>query len=182
MIIRVEACLDAVLIAYQDISARSPVYQQDSATPRQSFDYRRSQDARPSLDARQSLDTRRSLDTRQHLEPNPVAPPRSPVKQSPPERNPPVTDENGFEDVGLDGDTRVADEAKQQPSKRRSIFARFGDNPSAEPPSSGDPPRPNSGHRGFHLPGRKRGQSGQGAELGNIDRSGIQDGEDGIVR
>lgn len=171
-----------MLIPCQDISARSPVYQQDSTTPRQSFDFRRSQDARPSLDARKSLDTRRSLDTRQHLEPNPVASPRSPFKQAPPENKPPTTDEDGFEDVGLDGDTKAADEAKQQPSKKRSIFARFGDNAPSEPGVSGDPPRPSSGHRGFHLPGRKRGQSGQGAELGNIDRSGIQDGEDGIVR
>ncbi|KAI4187771.1 MAG: hypothetical protein LQ346_005437 [Caloplaca aetnensis] len=84
-------------------------------------------------------------------------PPRSSIKDL--ERPQPTTEE-AFEDVGLD------DEAKQQPPKKRSIFARFGDNSDTANPSDG--PRPTSSHRGFHLPGRKRGQSGQGAELGNI--------------
>ena len=91
---------------------------------------------------------------------------------------PQPTDEEAFEDVGLD------DETKQQPPKKRSIFARFGDN--AETAVSGDGSRPSSSHRGFHLPGRKRGQSGQGAELGNINRAQAsvikEPDEDGVVR
>lgn len=74
---------------------------------------------------------------------------------------PQPTEEEKFEDVGLN------DEAKQPP-KKKSIFARFGDN--SENPAATDHPRPSSSHRGFHLPGRKRGQSGQGAELGAISR------------
>ncbi|KAI4124935.1 MAG: hypothetical protein LQ338_004559 [Usnochroma carphineum] len=85
--------------------------------------------------------------------------PRSSIKDL---ERPQPTSEEAFEDVGLD------DEAKQQPPKRRGIFARFGD--SSETATSGDGSRPSSSHRGFHLPGRKRGQSGQGAELGNISR------------
>ncbi|KAI4142201.1 MAG: hypothetical protein L6R39_005044 [Caloplaca ligustica] len=102
-------------------------------------------------------------------------PPRSSIKDL---ERPQPTKEEAFEDVGLE------DEAKQQPPKKRGIFARFGDN--SETAASGDSSRPTSSHRGFHLPGRKRGQSGQGAELGNINRPPapvIQEpDEDGIVR
>lgn len=101
---------------------------------------------------------------------------RSAIKADQFER-PAPTDEEGFEEVGLN------DEKKDLP-KKKSIFARFGDN--TEPTTSGDAPRPTSSHRGFHLPGRKRGQSGQGAELGNIDKpilNGNTDGNDeGVVR
>lgn len=83
--------------------------------------------------------------------------PRSSIKDM---ERPQPTAEEPFEDVGLD------DEAKQQPPKKRGIFARFGDNSDTTNPTDGS--RPSSSHRGFHLPGRKRGQSGQGAELGNI--------------
>lgn len=86
---------------------------------------------------------------------------------------PTAEDEEGFEEVGLN------DEGKQPP-KKKSIFARFGDN--SETPSAGDAPRPTSSHRVFHLPGRKRGQSGQGAELGNIDRPVTNGNDDGVVR
>jgi len=99
-------------------------------------------------------------------------PSRSPAKSNEFER-PPPTDEEGFEDVGL------SDE-KKEPPKKKSIFARFGD--SSDPPVNGDAPRPTSSHRGFHLPGRKRGQSGQGAELGNIDRPAVNGNDDGTVR
>ncbi|KAL8761212.1 MAG: hypothetical protein Q9184_002644 [Pyrenodesmia sp. 2 TL-2023] len=99
----------------------------------------------------ESTTPRQSLDLRANR------PPRSSIKDL--ERPQPTTEE-AFEDVGLD------DEAKQQPPKKRSIFARFGDN--SDTATSSDAPRPTSSHRGFHLPGRKRGQSGQGAELGNI--------------
>lgn len=86
---------------------------------------------------------------------------------------PKSADEEGFEDVGLN------DEAKQPP-KKRGIFARFGDN--SESPSTADGARPSSSHRGFHLPGRKRGQSGTGAELANIDKPGNEGDDDSVVR
>ena len=71
------------------------------------------------------------------------------------------------------------DEAKP---KKRGLFSRFGD--SADSPVPEDPSRPTSSHRTFHLPGRKRGQSGQGAELGNIDRdkAAVSTSDDGVVR
>jgi hypothetical protein len=67
------------------------------------------------------------------------------------------TDEKRFEDVGL-GDDDVK-------PKKKSIFARFGDTSSETPTSN----RPSSSHLGFRIPGRKRGHSGQGSELGNIN-------------
>lgn len=63
-------------------------------------------------------------------------------------------EEEAFEDVGLN------DEAKP---KKKSIFARFGD--------SSDTPQPankSSTSFGFHIPGRKRGQSGVGSELSAV--------------
>lgn len=88
-------------------------------------------------------------------------PARSVLRGSSQSERPQLTEEEGFEDVGL------ADEVKPPP-KRKSIFARFGD--SSESPATSDNSRPSSSHRGFHLPGRKRGQSGQGAELGQINQ------------
>lgn len=64
-------------------------------------------------------------------------------------------EEEAFEDVGL------ADEDVKP--KKRGLFARFGDNSSEN--TSNNNSRPSSSHLGFRLPGRKRGQSGQGAEL-----------------
>ena len=84
-----------------------------------------------------------------------------------------MTDEEGFEDVGLNDETK-------QPSKKRGIFARFGDNTDGQ--VGGDSGRPSSSHGRFHLPGRKRGQSGQGAELGNIGGLKNEEGEEGMVR
>ncbi|KAL6717944.1 Pumilio y domain member 6 [Lecanora helva] len=134
---------------------------------RESFEsYRRSFD----ISARSPVYNHDNTATRQSLDSKLTNPSRSAAKIDRIER-PAPTDEEGFEDVGL------ADEKKEQP-KRKSIFARFGDN--SEPSTNGDAPRPNSSHRGFHLPGRKRGQSGQGAELGNIDRPPINGNDDGI--
>lgn len=62
--------------------------------------------------------------------------------------------EEVFEDVGLN------DEAKP---KKKGIFARFGD--SSDSPSSGK-----STPFGFHMPGRKRGQSGGGSEMGSMPK------------
>ncbi|KAL9006209.1 MAG: hypothetical protein Q9188_001033 [Gyalolechia gomerana] len=138
---------------------------------RESFDsYRRSFDisARSPVPP-QSTAPRQSLDSRLN---NPT---RSSIKDT---ERPQPTSEEIFEDVGLE------EESKQQPPKKRGIFARFGDN--TESTASGDGPRPSSSHRGFHLPGRKRGQSGQGAELGNISRPQAplikEPEEDGAIR
>lgn len=70
------------------------------------------------------------------------------------ERQPPTAEE-GFEDVGLD-------DQKQHPRKR-GFFSKFSDAQSSDRESS-----PQASMSRF-LPGRKRGQSGQGAELGTID-------------
>lgn len=64
-------------------------------------------------------------------------------------------EEEVFEDVGLN------DEAKP---KKKGLFARFGDS-SSDAPSSGSK---SSTSFGFHIPGRKRGQSGGGSELGSM--------------
>lgn len=72
------------------------------------------------------------------------------------ERQPPTAEE-GFEDVGLD-------DQKQQP-KKRGFFAKFSDQQGQERAPS---PQPAAMSR--FLPGRKRGQSGQGSELGAIDQ------------
>lgn len=135
----------------QDISARSPVNPNEA-----------------SITPRQSLDAKAT------------GTPKSRLSSSQFER-PAPTEEELFEDVGLDGSAKPADAAKQPANKKKGIFSRFGEN-QPEPPASGEAPRPTSSHRGFHLPGRKRGQSGQGAELGNIDRLGTQEGDDGVVK
>lgn len=68
-------------------------------------------------------------------------------------------EEETFEDVGLaDDDTKP---------KKKGLFARFNET-STDAPSSGSNSRLSSTHLGLRLPGRKRGQSGQGAELSNI--------------
>ncbi|KAL8738095.1 MAG: hypothetical protein Q9181_001081 [Wetmoreana brouardii] len=138
---------------------------------RESFDsYRRSFD----ISARSPVPPEPTT-PRQSLDSRMARPLRSSIKDL---ERPQPTDEEAFEDVGLN------DEAKQQPAKKRGLFARFGDNFEAAPSNDGS--RPNSSHRGFHLPGRKRGQSGQGAELGNIDRPSApatkEPEEDGVVR
>jgi hypothetical protein len=68
---------------------------------------------------------------------------------------PPPTEEEKFEDVGL------ADETEAKP-KKKGIFARFGDSDNTQHPPSTKSSTP----FGFHIPGRKRGQSGAGSELG----------------
>ncbi|KHO00083.1 uncharacterized protein MAM_02006 [Metarhizium album ARSEF 1941] len=64
----------------------------------------------------------------------------------------PPTAEEGFEDVGLD-------DHKQQPRKR-GFFAKLTESQDA----NGQPTVPR-----FLIPGRKRGQSGQGSELGTMN-------------
>lgn len=65
--------------------------------------------------------------------------------------------------------------------KKKGLFSRFT-NDTPESPASADGSRPNSSHHGFHIPGRKRGQSGQGAELGSIDKSATDGGDDGVIK
>lgn len=65
--------------------------------------------------------------------------------------------------------------------KKKGLFSRFT-NDAPESPVSADVSRPNSSHYGFHIPGRKRGASGQGAELGNIDRPTTDGGDNGVIR
>ena len=98
--------------------------------------------------------------------------PRSAVNGTGRFERPHATDEEGFEEVGLNDETKP---------KKRGLFSRFGDLVDS-PNSVDDSSRPTSSHRGFHIPGRKRGQSGVGAELGNIDRPAIKPVEDTTVR
>ncbi|EPE32495.1 hypothetical protein GLAREA_07629 [Glarea lozoyensis ATCC 20868] len=118
---------------------------------RESFDsYRRSFDisARSPVatydNGRQSLDSARIPRL-----------PRSAMNERRFERQPPTAEE-GFEDVGLNDD-----QAKH--AKKKGFFSKFADsdNNSLSPTTSR-----------FHLPGRKRGQSGTGEELGNMQRPG----------
>lgn len=98
-----------------------------------------------------SFTSRTSLDSR----PASRYPTRSTLNSTTFER--PATAEEGFEDVKLN------EEAKQQP-KKKSFLSRFGD-------SSGETTTKEDGKHHFHiLPGRKRGQSGTGSELGDMPR------------
>ena len=117
----------------KDISARSPIYQSDGITPRQSLDSRSPYNRTMSANGA--------------------------VQKNGPTSRP--KDDEGFEEVGLHDDVKP---------KRRTFFSRFGDSAEATAGSENGS-RPNSSHHGFHLPGRKRGQSGQGAELGSIPKS-----------
>ncbi|KAK5378704.1 hypothetical protein LTR11_004399 [Exophiala xenobiotica] len=70
----------------------------------------------------------------------------------------PTKEEEGFEDVKLN------EEVKPQQPKKKSFLSRFGD-------SSGENlTTKEEGKHHFHIPGRKRGQSGTGSELKDIPR------------
>lgn len=69
-------------------------------------------------------------------------------------------EEEQFEDVGLEDENA---KPAAQPPKKKGIFSRFGDFASTDAPSS---MTSNFPHLPFHLPGRRRGQSGAGSELG----------------
>lgn len=87
--------------------------------------------------------------------------PRSSLQERRFDRDLPPTDEH-FEDVGLN------DEKHPQP-KKRGFFSKFGVEHNAgnqEQTTSS----PSPGMSRFLMTGRKRGQSGQGAELGQIER------------
>lgn len=67
-------------------------------------------------------------------------------------------EEEAFEDVGLDDE-----EAKP---KKKSIFSRFSELSSESQPSGNT--KPSSQPLGFHIPGRKKGPTSVGSELGTI--------------
>jgi hypothetical protein len=124
----------------QDICAKSPIVVTESA-PRQSLDSRF-----PRL-------------------------PRSALSERRFDREPP-TPEEGFEDVGLGDDIAAAKQQQQQqqpqPPKKRGFF-KFGsehNNSSAEGVTGSTGGTTATTTMSRFLPGRKRGQSGQGAELG----------------
>jgi len=120
---------------------------------RESFDsYRRSFDISAKSPVVQHHDSvRQSLDSARLPKL-----PRSSMNERRFERQPPTAEE-GFEDVGLNDE-----QAKQ--AKKKGFFSKFGENgePNAQSPISSR----------FHIGGRKRGQSGVGEELGNIQRPG----------
>ncbi|KAK7969810.1 hypothetical protein PG996_001751 [Apiospora saccharicola] len=83
----------------------------------------------------------------------------------------PPTAEEGFEEVGLNDDQK---QQPQQQARKRGFFAKFSD---------ASEPNTHSHTQGMSrfIPGRKRAQSGQGAELGNMERpksSHSQEGEE----
>ncbi|KAI9711625.1 MAG: hypothetical protein M1812_007148 [Candelaria pacifica] len=136
----------------QDISARSPVIQPEATPPRQSLDSR--------TNSRTNSYSRSAVNGRPFEPPQPTA-------------------EEGFEDVGLN------DEVKP---KKRGLFSRFGDTSDAtgssesRPSSSHHSPILHSPIHGFHFTGRKRGQSGQGAELRQIDKHNTNPAEVDVIR
>lgn len=65
-------------------------------------------------------------------------------------------EEEAFEDVGLNDETKP---------KKKGFLSRFGDSTSDAQPSG---TKSSTSSFGFHIPGRKRGQSGGGSELGSI--------------
>ena len=67
-----------------------------------------------------------------------------------------------------------------KPPKKKSFLSRFGES-AADTPGSGSGDTTKS-HFSLHLPGRKRGHSGQGAELGSIERPGSKGKSDTTVR
>ncbi|RMZ85709.1 hypothetical protein DV737_g397, partial [Chaetothyriales sp. CBS 132003] len=75
-------------------------------------------------------------------------------------RKPGETRDDGFEDVKLNDDA-----SRQQQPKKKGFLSRFGDVNSHD--SSGTEQK----SLGFHIPGRRRGQSGSGQELGDVQRS-----------
>ncbi|KAI0489538.1 hypothetical protein F4859DRAFT_461243 [Xylaria cf. heliscus] len=145
--------------------------------PRRLANSRTSMDTRSSIGdiehfsiSRESFDSyRRSFDIcakspvlvhdlpRQSLDSAGMRNPRSSVRHRSFERELPTAEE-GFEDVGLNDEQK---QGQQQHPKKKSFFSKFSE------------PQESSTHgEGLarFIPGRKRAQSGQGAELGPVDR------------
>lgn len=136
-----------LLVPLQDVSARSPVPVNDP------------------FPSRRSMDSARYPRTRM---------PRQRLFDF--EREPPTSEEGegfgeGFEEVGLNDDYKPQpQQAPAQPPKKRGFFAKFSDHNNQESPHSPVASPSPTTSRFSILPGRKRGQSGQGAELGQVDR------------
>jgi hypothetical protein len=81
---------------------------------------------------------------------------------------PTPTAEEPFEDVGLDDQKHHQQQGSAQQPRKRGFFSKFSDSQEKESVSR------------FLIPGRKRGQSGQGAELGSMDHPKVMvTGSDG---
>ncbi|OQO12158.1 hypothetical protein B0A48_02798 [Cryoendolithus antarcticus] len=134
---------------------------------RESFDsYRRSFDISgrsPVIGPNEGTRPRASLDSRafQPLPRSSATFARSPLPSSQQAQAvPQTTKEEDFEDVGLE-------DPKPMPAKKRGLFARLTDsNPSDSQQATAGAEAKTSDK--WHFGARKRGQSGQGAELGSI--------------
>lgn len=135
----------------QDISARSPIVNHDAYPTRRSMD-----------------SSRMARMPRQRLF----------------ERDPPTAveegDAEGFEEVGLNDENNDNGSRQSRPSpqvpalarpKKKGFFAKFSDHNNQENSDASLVASPSPTTSRFSiLPGRKRGQSGQGAELGSMER------------
>jgi len=128
---------------------------------RESFEsYRRSFDVsgRSPILQGDSFNSRASMDSR----PASRFPTRSTLSSTTFER-PPAEEEPAFEDVKLNEDA-----SRQPEPKKKSFLSRFGDtNGEAVHPA---PVKEEGKHHFSFLPGRRRGQSGTGNELGEVPR------------
>ncbi|KAB8255112.1 hypothetical protein BDV32DRAFT_131259 [Aspergillus pseudonomiae] len=116
---------------------------------RESFDsYRRSFDisARSPINYSDAMPSRTSLDSRFSRLSTPYAKGL--------EKQPTSMEEEQFEDVGLDDDN-------ESKPKKKGLFSRLGD-------FTNDSQTSSNSKLGFHIPGRKRGQSNVGSELGSM--------------
>lgn len=85
-----------------------------------------------------------------------------------------------FEDVGLQDEPAGS---KSAPKKKSFFSSRFGESSTDATGAAGGDATTNKSHFGLHLPGRRRGHSGQAAELGNIERPASSKGRaEGVVR
>lgn len=150
-------------------SHRSALTDSDNAftISRESFDtYRRSFD----ISARSPVIDNDAQRPRQSLDARRLRIPSAGVKEkpfNPPEPHP----EDQFEDVGLNDDAIKP--------KKTGIFARFGHSSNeSSAHANTDSNRPTSSHFGSQLFARKRGASGQGAELGSMSDSPMTESPD----
>ncbi|KAK7737505.1 hypothetical protein SLS53_006578 [Cytospora paraplurivora] len=132
-----------------DISARSPVVTNDPFPSRRSMD-----SARFPRMPRQRLFDR-----------------DFPTNITPEEAEGEGLEGEGFEDVGLnDEKPQSQQQAPTQAPKKRGFFSKFSDNSSNNNQENSQTSSSAMTSRFSILPGRKRGQSGQGAELGHYER------------
>ncbi|KAG9257969.1 uncharacterized protein F5Z01DRAFT_312079 [Emericellopsis atlantica] len=121
---------------------------------RESFDsYRRSFDVTARSPITHDVPNRSSLDSARY-----PRLPRSAIDRQK-ERQASMVEES-FEEVGLDDQKQ---QAQAQQARKRGFFSKFGDTQDKDATAQGPVAR-------FLHTGRKRGQSGQGAELGSIEQ------------